>query len=384
MDINKRMTLPTNISLGLRSNLSQATYTLRVLSALKTCEPPTGKTRILDDLKESVSPTWNKQLNQLITGFPPKDRDDLAKAYFSHDTTTELTRDPVETHRTEKTANISNQELKNLLDFNLTGPLDEKPTFRLTLTLGDFSYDEAHFQWVKELRECFFNWTEKNRITGDCQRFQKLVSKGHGLYQQLPTGNAAVFSELAKTADEKNRCFPIFLYERLIEILMEWYKGSDVLLHSIDNYHAQLLEKALSFRTEGMQLLEKGLGKPARETIPSLEIANQPDWVWDPESETLDIFNNRVREAVNLQVKQYTDAVLTLNNWKTIPESRASYHFAWFVRFQFYEEPLYVIAGNSDDNDSNRKQSDYQKSRRIGDVKARLKEIASQVGIRLR
>jgi len=170
MDINKRMTLPTNISLGLRSNLSQATYTLRVLSALKTCEPPTGKTRILDDLKESVSPTWNKQLNQLITGFPPKDRDDLAKAYFSHDTTTELTRDPVETHRTEKTANISNQELKNLLDFNLTGPLDEKPTFRLTLTLGDFSYDEAHFQWVKELRECFFNWTEKNRITGDCQR----------------------------------------------------------------------------------------------------------------------------------------------------------------------------------------------------------------------
>ncbi len=108
MDINKKMTLPTNISLGLRSNLNQATYTLRLLSALKTCEPPTGKTRILDDLKESVSPTWNKQLNQLITGFPPKDRDDLTRAYFSHDTTTELTRDTVETHRTEKTANISN------------------------------------------------------------------------------------------------------------------------------------------------------------------------------------------------------------------------------------------------------------------------------------
>ena len=52
MDINKRMTLPTNISLGLRSNLSQATYTLRFICA-KDLRAPTGKARILDDLKKA-------------------------------------------------------------------------------------------------------------------------------------------------------------------------------------------------------------------------------------------------------------------------------------------------------------------------------------------
>ncbi|NMB01435.1 MAG: hypothetical protein GX971_07975, partial [Firmicutes bacterium] len=372
----------TNISLGLRSNLSQATYTLRVLSALETCEPPTGKSHILDDLKESVFPTWNKQLNQLITGLPPKDRDDLARVYSLHDTTTELTRDPVETRRTEKTANFSDQELKNLLGFRLTGPLDDKPTFRLTLTLGDFAYDEAHFQWAKELRECFFNWTGKNRITGDGQRFQELVSKAHGLYQQLPTGNETAFSELAKIADQKNKCFPVFLYEILIGVLLDWHKRSETTLDSIDGWHDKLVKKALDLRTEGMQLLEKGLREPMQETIPPLEIACRPDWIWDPESESVELFTSRVRKHINKQIKHYTQTILALTAQVTLPEVRSPYHYEWLVRYQIYGESLMSIAKSS--SDEYRNPEGQYKERDPNDIKDKIQQIADIIGIKLR
>jgi hypothetical protein len=382
MDINEKITIPTNISLGLRTNLRQGTYTLRVLSALKTCEPPKGKEYIFDDLKESVFPIWNAQLNQLITCLPPKDRDDLAKGYFSHDTTTELTRSSGEIHRTETAVSISDQQLRNLLDFSLSGPLDDKPTFRLIIRLGNFAYHEAHYQWVKELRECFFNWTEKNRITGDCQRFQKLVSKGHGLYQQLPTGNAAVSSELAKTVGEKNRCFPIFLYERLIEILMDWHKGSDTLLRSIDNYHAGLIEKSLDFQNEGIQLLEKGREKLMNEIIPPLEITSRPDWRWDPERESGERFTSRVRKELNQQIKDYTQTILALTTQATLPEVRAPYHYEWLVRYQFYGESLMSIAKSS--SDQYRNPEGQYKERDPNDIKDKIKQIADEIGIKLR
>lgn len=385
MDIYEKRTIPTNINLGLRSNLRQATYTLRVLSALKTCQPPTRKSYILDDLKESVFPTWKKQLNQLIAGLPPKDRDDLARTYSLQDTTAELTRKPVDTRRTEKkevTANISNQELKNLLDFRLTGPLDEKPTFRLTLTLGDFAYDEAHFQWVKELRECFFNWTEKNRITGDYQRFQDLVSKVHDLYRQMATGNAAAFSDLGKITGEKNKCFPVFLYEILIGVLLDWHKGSGTILDSIDDWHDKLVKKALDFKTEGMQLLEKGLGEPMRETIPPLEITSRPDWIWDPESESAERFTSRVRKNLNQQIRHYTQTILALTAQVTLPEVRSPYHYEWLVRYQIYDESLMSIAKSS--SDEYRNPEGQYKERDPNDIKDKIQQIADRMGMKLR